>query len=828
MIFIYIKLMNKAKGDDYELYIRNHIINNLNKQAFLWSHTPETILIESGIIGSHNEHRLRRKENKLNPLHDTGIDIIQVNEDNSISLIQCKNGYENGLVMSDLAGFGLWMASIDSIKGYVYYTSKLSHNITSLPKNRIEYIKQPMINKNQMVKNNNFVLDDGKLKYQLEAKQLADIYYKDNIKGVISMPCGTGKTYTSYFISNSYKQIIIISPLKQFAQQNLERFIEYGFTGETLLIDSDGCRNLDEINKFIELNESFIISSTFKSVDILVQIMDKLTNPFIIIDEFHNLSKNNVMSKNNEELDNESYDESDNESVNSYESYKTNVNEEEDDMYKIIHNNHKKLFMSATPRVYEIEDEDDEEFEKYTFGEIIFKMSFNEAITNNYITDYNIWLPSIHEDNTELTNELSIYDIDDTIKSKCMFLYSCLLNNGSRKCIIYCIDTNEINLMKKAIEKLNEFYLLDIEMNEITSSTTKKNREIRLNNFTKSKKIYLMFSVRILDECIDIPACDSIYITYPSNSKIRTIQRLSRCIRIDKNNKFKKGNIFIWCDEYSEILETLGGIKEYDIYFKNKIKVNENRFYKQELKDDFMKDKQLITNYIMGIKEFKFVSWNDKLDLVKKYINENHKRPSTHDKNNEIKQMGKWIQHQQEIYKKKSQIMKQKEIYDEWTKFLEEYRDYFLDNNELWYNMFEKVKEYINENHKRPNSNDKNNEIKQMGKWIQSQQQNYKKKKNIMKQKEIYDEWTKFMEEYGEYFLDNNELWYNMLEKVKEYINENHKRPSSESKNNEIKQIGQWIQSQQTNYKNKKHIMKQQEIYNEWSIFLKEYKIYFK
>jgi hypothetical protein len=337
-----------------------------------------------------------------------------------------------------------------------------------------------------------------------------------------------------------------------------------------------------------------------------------------------------------------------------------------------------------------------------------------------------------------------------------------------------------------------------------------------------------MFSVRILDECIDIPACDSIYITYPSNSKIRTIQRLSRCIRIDKNNKFKKGNIFIWCDEYSEILETLGGIKEYDIYFKNKIKVNENRFYKQELKDDFMKDKQLITNYIMGIKEFKFVSWNDKLDLVKKYINENHKRPSTHDKNNEIKQMGKWIQHQQEIYKKKSQIMKQKEIYDEWTKFLEEYRDYFLDNNELWYNMFEKVKEYINENHKRPNSNDKNNEIKQMGKWIQSQQQNYKKKKNIMKQKEIYDEWTKFMEEYGEYFLDNNELWYNMLEKVKEYINENHKRPSSESKNNEIKQIGQWIQSQQTNYKNKKHIMKQQEIYNEWSIFLKEYKIYFK
>jgi hypothetical protein len=37
--------MNKQKGDIYEIYIRDHIINDLNKQAFLWSHTPEIILI---------------------------------------------------------------------------------------------------------------------------------------------------------------------------------------------------------------------------------------------------------------------------------------------------------------------------------------------------------------------------------------------------------------------------------------------------------------------------------------------------------------------------------------------------------------------------------------------------------------------------------------------------------------------------------------------------------------------------------------------------------------------------------------------------------------
>ena len=78
-----------------------------------------------------------------------------------------------------------------------------------------------------------------------------------------------------------------------------------------------------------------------------------------------------------------------------------------------------------------------------------------------------------------------------------------------------------------------------------------------------------------------------------------------------------------------------------------------------------------------------------------------------------------------------------------WIEKYPQDKEYFLDNNELWYNMFKQVKEYINENHKRPSKDDKNKEIKQMGQWISKQQTNYKKKNQIMKQQEIYDEWTK-------------------------------------------------------------------------------------
>ena len=41
---------NKIKGDAYEIQIRDYIINRLNKIAYLWYDTPETLLIDFGII----------------------------------------------------------------------------------------------------------------------------------------------------------------------------------------------------------------------------------------------------------------------------------------------------------------------------------------------------------------------------------------------------------------------------------------------------------------------------------------------------------------------------------------------------------------------------------------------------------------------------------------------------------------------------------------------------------------------------------------------------------------------------------------------------------
>ena len=50
-----------------------------------------------------------------------------------------------------------------------------------------------------------------------------------------------------------------------------------------------------------------------------------------------------------------------------------------------------------------------------------------------------------------------------------------------------------------------------------------------------------------MDEGIDIPECDAVYLTHPNNNPINIIQRISRSNRLDVNNKEKKAKVFLWC-----------------------------------------------------------------------------------------------------------------------------------------------------------------------------------------------------------------------------------------------------------------------------------------
>ena len=179
--------------------------------------------------------------------------------------------------------------------------------------------------------------------------------------------------------------------------------------------------------------------------------------------------------------------------------------------------------------------------------------------------------------------------------------------------------------------------------------------------------------------------------------------------------------------------------------------------------------------------------------------------------------------------------MSNDDIRKSWEDFIndEQYKEYFLDNETIWYDTLEKVKKYINKNDQRPSAGSKDPETKILGTWIGTQVTNYKKKTKIgiMKNNDIVKSWEDFInnEKYKEYFMDNDTKWYDTLEKVKTNIDENNKRPSESSKDPETKILGRWISDQSTNYKKKTQIMTNVDIRKSWEEFVNDekYKKYF-
>ena len=349
-------LTTKQIGDVYELYIQHYIKNNNpNIQCFLWSEVPEKDLRNSGLLGDWHEFRLTKKFNKLeklenkkeNDFSDFGVDLIVKNENNDYELIQCKNYSSNSITPECLAGF-LLCVLISGKKGYVYYTSRLSKTIKDLKKSdRINYIHKSLdkdFYENYIVK----IFDESeKIKKSESYSNLLDHPFDYQIKSynnimnkfllghkrcTLQMPCGLGKTLTSMMVSQHFNQIIIVSPLQQYCSQNLERYKkEYKFKDySSLLIDSEGTRNIDLIKKFILNNEKFILSICFKSCDILYEILSELKNYIIIFDEFHHISMNDLFCVNSHKIG------------------------------EILQSNSKIMFMSATPRLFDLNDFNEE------------------------------------------------------------------------------------------------------------------------------------------------------------------------------------------------------------------------------------------------------------------------------------------------------------------------------------------------------------------------------------------------------------------------------------------------------------------------------------
>lgn len=221
--------------------------------------------------------------------------------------------------------------------------------------------------------------------------------------------------------------------------------------------------------------------------------------------------------------------------------------------------------------------------------------------------------------------------------------------------------------------------------------------------------------------------------------------------------------------------------------------------------------------------------WKKNLDQLEDYINKHEKLPPSKE------YLGQWMSDQKKYYKKKDKGMRDEEIYNLWTDFIEEYPDYFKDKTEVWKSHLNSLEDYIEEHDKMPSTHDKNKKISKLGAWINTQKYNHTHNTEIMQNEEICELWEEFAEDNKHHWSvkeekkdSSKDLFIVNRDKTQEYFDTYHKLPSTVDLDEDIKKLGKWVNTQNQNYKSKTRCMSNKETYNMWTKFTEKNKKYIK
>ena len=505
----------QLKGNTYEEYVLHYLLNDYDN-VYFFKDTPENIISKTKL---YNNYDIYNKYKNC----DIGADLVAIKND-VIYFIQCKN-YNDTISINDLCSFYFLLLEYD-LNSIVYYNGKLSERLLDLKQDKIKYYNLPY--NNTIIDVNFLSIPNTNLNprdYQLEIYE----QFKDIDKGVIALPCGMGKTFCAWLLGKDYNNIIIISPTRNLADSNLVKLYNYSEQNyNPILISMDGSRDIKYIKNI--LKDKNIISSTYDSVDILNKIIKKIDNYIIFIDEFHNLSD-------------------------------SNLNNSKDNINKLITKTNKIYFLSATPITHTL------------FGTYIYTYDWEEAIKNKYICDFKVILPENINDSyifDELLNNINYNTNDKEIIAKCYYILRGLQYYGNYKTIIYVGSIEEASTWADILCWINKLLNMEINCNIIDYRTSKLNRMKYIYNFINGNNYQILINLQILNEGLDIPECDSIFITKSNNNAINLIQRMCRCNRICKNKSY--GYIFLW-----ELRNNIFNNKINNI-FNNKIEyINLNR-----------------------------------------------------------------------------------------------------------------------------------------------------------------------------------------------------------------------------------------------------------
>lgn len=410
--------------------------------------------------------------------------------------------------------------------------------------------------------------------HQQEAFNNAIKHYKNNNKGQMIMACGTGKTFTSLKIAEELSAggnrcVLFLAPSIALISQTLREWTAHSKDDLNIIavcsdpkvtkkktIDDLGehvedlgapaTTDSQEILKLYKNGEGMTtIFSTYQSIDSVIDAQKAGLPEFdvIICDEAHRTTGTIIDGQD--------------------EKHFTKVHSDDNIRGK------KRLYMTATPRIYGVKGKETAEKEAITlcsmndpetYGIEFYNIGFGEAVERELLSDYKVLILTIKDSDIpdavkrRMKKQELGKEIDTETASKAWGCMNALAKNLAYDETVKHTDPEK---MKSAVaftrtiasskditdifNTLSEFpdAAVDLEMKHIDGSMNAFKRD-NLLNWLKggSPDCRILSNVRCLSEGVDVPALDAIMFLSNKNSLIDIVQSVGRVMRKSSGKKY--------------------------------------------------------------------------------------------------------------------------------------------------------------------------------------------------------------------------------------------------------------------------------------------------
>ena len=532
---------------------------------------------------------------------DIGIDLVaKLRNEEGYCAIQCKcYKSDYSISKSDLDSF-ISASSTQDFKRLILIdtsTQRLGKNAESVFSNlNKEYIRIQLAElEDSLIDWISFIKNEKEIRFR-KKKDLRDdqlIAVKKVIEGFSNadrgkmiMACGTGKTFTSLKIAEEFagsgKLVLYMVPSLALMSQTIREWKNdsiKSFNAFSACSDKKVGKRKDEEDQIgIKLSDlSFPATTDSKKLSDQIILSD--TSKMTVV--FSTYQSINVISDAQKKYNLKKFD-----LIICDEAHRTTgatlIGEDESNFVRIHDdeyiNGSKRLYMTATPRIYgemarKKEDEgkvnlasmDDEK----TFGKTFIYRSFSWAVENDLLTDYKVVVLMMDEQVVSDKVQKSFVDgvelkLDDV--TKMVGCYKALAKVGlnkseennefshspMKKALAFCqnialsklfasefpriVDEYTLNEKLKEDEKVD----LSVELHHVdgTFNADERNEELSwLKEDTEDNICRVLSNAKCLSEGVDVPALDAIMFLHPRKSQIDVVQSVGRVMRKSEGKK---------------------------------------------------------------------------------------------------------------------------------------------------------------------------------------------------------------------------------------------------------------------------------------------------